>query len=222
MSIKLPEFFKIDKNIVTTTEMRCQSSLDPNHTHSIRVNGIDDESVMRSMLIGELGQSIQKNIIKKLVSTQNVDFEDVRGTQFDLKPFNTKYLSKYSNYKYIITNVMIGSLMQDSIEFEFKPIGNRVNSTGQIYEIGIISDIVVYVDPYMKYTDRMIILHNGVNLNTSDLIFDSYENGRIIKTRLGIGSVDSRILYLIESNDSPEYALFLQKMRDEKIDVITN
>jgi hypothetical protein len=49
-----------------------------------------------------------------------------------------------------------------------------MNSQGQLYPVGSIGDISIYVDPYMRYNDNRIVLGRKNNPDQPGIIFVPY------------------------------------------------
>jgi hypothetical protein len=49
-----------------------------------------------------------------------------------------------------------------------------LNSQGQLYPVGTIGDIQIYVDPYQRYNDNRIVLGRKNNPDQPGLIFVPY------------------------------------------------
>lgn len=58
---------------------------------------------------------------------------------------------------FAVTNLQIGTALQDSAQFTFYPLANTVNqNNGALYPIGTLAGITIYVDPNMDYNDTRI------------------------------------------------------------------
>jgi hypothetical protein len=49
-----------------------------------------------------------------------------------------------------------------------------MNGAGQLYPVGTIGDIQIYVDPYMRYNDNRIVIGRKNNPDQPGLIFVPY------------------------------------------------
>jgi hypothetical protein len=61
---------------------------------------------------------------------------------------------------YIITNSLIGAILQDSNSFTNYSHNTLLNG-GQPYQIGNIGGVMVYVDPYMSWNDTRVLIGRG-------------------------------------------------------------
>jgi hypothetical protein len=61
---------------------------------------------------------------------------------------------------YVITNSLIGSILQDSSGFTHSSLNTLLNG-GQPYQIGNIGGLMVYVDPYMQWKDTRVLIGRG-------------------------------------------------------------
>jgi hypothetical protein len=62
----------------------------------------------------------------------------------------------------------------DIAGYTINPTKSKVNGSGQLYPVGQIGDIQIYVDPYMKYNDNRIVLGRKNNPDQPGIIFVPY------------------------------------------------
>lgn len=76
--------------------------------------------------------------------------------------------------QYLITNGGLAAALQDIAGYTINPVKSKMNSQGQLYPVGSIGDISIYVDPYMRYNDNRIVLGRKNNPDQPGIIFVPY------------------------------------------------
>ena len=76
--------------------------------------------------------------------------------------------------QYLITNGGLAAALSDISGYTVNPVKSKMNSQGQLYPVGSIGDISIYVDPYMKYNDNRIVLGRKNNPDQPGIIFVPY------------------------------------------------
>lgn len=166
--------------------------------------GMDIVQKMESILVNELSQTISKQIVAKIfeMGTLNRQSAPLRNGNpyFDL---DTAYVSGVggetthavqrklitriahaSNFiategrvgpaQYLITNGGLAAALQDIAGYTINPVKSKLNGNGQLYPVGSIGDIAIYVDPYMRYNDNRIVLGRKNNPDQPGIIFVPY------------------------------------------------
>jgi len=166
--------------------------------------GMDIVQKMESILVNELSQTISKQIVAKIfeMGELNRASAPLRGGNplFDL---NTSYVSGVggetthavqrklitkimhaSNFiategrvgpaQYLVTNGGLAAALSDISGYTINPVKSKLNGAGQLYPVGSIGDISIYVDPYMKYNDNRIVLGRKNNPDQPGIIFVPY------------------------------------------------
>ena len=60
---------------------------------------------------------------------------------------------------FVVTNLQIASILQDSAQFQFAPMANTINqSNGTLYPVGSLAGMAIYVDPNMEWTDTRVLV----------------------------------------------------------------
>jgi len=62
----------------------------------------------------------------------------------------------------------------DIAGYTINPVKSKLNGSGQLYPVGTIGEISIYVDPYMKYNDNRIVLGRKNNPDQPGIIFVPY------------------------------------------------
>ena len=76
--------------------------------------------------------------------------------------------------QYVITNGGLAAALSDIAGYTINPLKSKMNASGQLYPVGSIGDISIYVDPYMKYNDNRIVLGRKNNPDQPGIIFVPY------------------------------------------------
>jgi hypothetical protein len=60
---------------------------------------------------------------------------------------------------FAVTNLQIATALQDSAQFQMYPLANTVNQeSGNLYPIGAIAGVTIYVDPNMAWNDNRVLV----------------------------------------------------------------
>jgi hypothetical protein len=76
--------------------------------------------------------------------------------------------------QYLITNGGLAAALSDISGYTINPVKSKINGQGQLYPVGSIGDISIYVDPYMRYNDNRIALGRKNNPDQPGIIFVPY------------------------------------------------
>ena len=107
---------------------------------------------------GETTHAVQRKLITKMVHASNYI-----ATEGRVGPA-----------QYAVTNGALAASLMDIAGYTVNPVKSKINGSGQLYPVGQIGDIQVYVDPYMKYNDNRIVLGRKNNPDQPGLIFVPY------------------------------------------------
>jgi len=84
---------------------------------------------------------------------------------------------------FVVTNGQVGSGLQDCAGFVPAPMMNTLNQqTGSLYPIGTLAGLVVYVDPYMSWSDTRITVGRKGDGNSPGLVFMPYLMAESVQT----------------------------------------
>lgn len=220
-NIKLNDVIVLDKSVNTNFNK---------YSTSAQIVG-DDFSIIKEHIEKDISQTISRKCIKSIIDTSR--FEYLNLTKYpnhvELDRQATDELIQYiidSGYSKCILNGMLAACIQDNVSFIFKTLSNTQTLTNgaDIYHIGSISNVELYVDPYMRYDDNTVILLNEIRLNV-DFIDSRLSNGATFHPRILIDfnmffDSDSLVCYVLEKKGSPTYLKYISSLRDEKIDNI--
>jgi hypothetical protein len=107
---------------------------------------------------GETTHAIQRKLITKMVHASNYI-----ATEGRVGPA-----------QFAVTNGSIAASLMDIAGYTVNPLKSKLNSSGQLYPVGQIGDIQIYVDPYMKYNDNRIVIGRKNNPDQPGIIFVPY------------------------------------------------
>ena len=107
---------------------------------------------------GETTHAVQRKLITKMVHASNYI-----ATEGRVGPA-----------QFAVTNGGIAAALMDIAGYTINPVKSKLSGQGQLYPVGQIGDISIYVDPYMKYNDNRILLGRKNNPDQPGLIFVPY------------------------------------------------
>jgi len=117
-----------------------------------------DTSYVSTMAGGETTHAVQRKLITKIAHASNYI-----ATEGRVGPA-----------QYLVTNGGLAAALQDIAGYTINPVKSKLNGQGQLYPVGSIGDIAIYVDPYMKYNDNRIVLGRKNNPDQPGIIFVPY------------------------------------------------
>jgi hypothetical protein len=118
----------------------------------------DLDTAYASLTGGETTHAVQRKLITKLAHASNYI-----ATEGRIGPA-----------QYAVTNGGLAATLQDIAGYTLNPLKSKMNSAGQLYPVGSIGDIQIYVDPYMKYNDNRIVIGRKNNPDQPGIIFVPY------------------------------------------------
>jgi len=118
----------------------------------------DLDTAYASSVGGETTHAVQRKLITKIAHASNYI-----ATEGRVGPA-----------QYLITNGGLAAALQDIAGYTINPTKSKMNSQGQLYPVGSIGDISIYVDPYMRYNDNRIVLGRKNNPDQPGIIFVPY------------------------------------------------
>lgn len=66
---------------------------------------------------------------------------------------------RYGAATFVVTNITVATALQSNAHYTFSPVDNNINQTsGQLYNIGTLAGLQVYVDPNMAATDCRVLV----------------------------------------------------------------
>jgi hypothetical protein len=107
---------------------------------------------------GETTHAVQRKLITKMVHASNYI-----ATEGRVGPA-----------QFAVTNGGLAASLMDIAGYTINPVKSKITGQGQLYPVGQIGDISIYVDPYMKYNDNRIVVGRKNNPDQPGLIFIPY------------------------------------------------
>lgn len=220
-NIKLNDVIVLDKSVNTNFNK---------YSTSVQIAS-DDFSIMKKHIEKDISETISRKCIKNIIGNSRCEYLNLTKypNHVELDRQATDELIQYiidSGYSKCILNGMLAACIQDNVSFIFKTLSNTQTLTNgaDIYHIGSISNVELYVDPYMRYDDNTVILLNNIRLNV-DFIDSRLSNEATFHPRILIDfnmffDSDSLVCYVLEKKGSPTYLKYISSLRDEKIDNI--
>jgi len=193
------------------------------------VFGLDIEKQAANLILDEFNQNINKIITRDLFDTDRfewVDLRTIQSTQESCNKIIESIIEHGVGFKNIITNARIANCLQDSSYFHISAYNSNVRPSGaDIYEIGSICGIKIWIDPYMRYDDDRMVMFNEVSINIEDvkgvIVNEATFTPRIrLEHKLDYRLGDTKVIYVIESESSPGWLKVKQLNRDLKINKI--
>ncbi len=107
---------------------------------------------------GETTQSLQRKLITKVKNASG--FISTEG--------------RIGPATYLVTNHTLAAVLTEGSNYSLNPVDSSVNGSGQLYPMGKVAGMTVYVDPFMKYDDKRILLGRKNNPDQPGIIFVPY------------------------------------------------
>lgn len=182
-----------------------------------------------NVIKNEINQDINKLFTKRLFTTNKFDYLDLRtdGSLMTGRKHLEQLVSLLTgdNYNNLITTGYIASELQDS--FAFMPYMTTHDlKTGGLPECcgKLGGSIDVYSDPYMKYDDGRICLFDEVEFNIGEMkAYETTNTGSlapriVIEYDIDYNVGDSKLIFVIENENSEAFKQYKSLQRDIKID----
>ena len=107
---------------------------------------------------GESSQAIQRKLVTRIKNASG--FINTEG--------------RVGPATYIVTNHTMAAALTEGANYTLNPVDYNVNGNNQLYPMGKVAGMTVYVDPYMKYDDKRILLGRKNNPDQPGIIFVPY------------------------------------------------
>ena len=125
---------------------------------AVTIFDLDTAYAASTTVGGETTHAVQRKLITKIAHASNYI-----ATEGRVGPA-----------QYLITNGGLAAALQDIAGYTINPTKSKLNGQGQLYPVGSIGDISIYVDPYMRYNDNRIVLGRKNNPDQPGIIFVPY------------------------------------------------
>ena len=193
---------KVSSKSIAVGTIEVSSALKRTDIEDIKAStGMDIVQKMESVLVNELSQTISKQIVNKLFELGTLN---AASAPTNVSTFNTSYVSGMlggetthavqrklvtkmvlaSNFiategrvgpaTFAVTNGALGASLMDIAGYTINPFKSKLNGQGQLYPVGQVGDIAVYVDPNMKYNDNRILVGRKNNPDQPGVVFIPY------------------------------------------------
>lgn len=107
---------------------------------------------------GETTHSIQRKLIAKINNASN--FIATEG--------------RVGPAQYLVTNGNLASVIQDVAGYTLNPVKANLNANGQLFPMGNVGNISIYVDPFQRWDDNRIFLGRKNSVEQPGLVFIPY------------------------------------------------
>lgn len=125
---------------------------------AVTIFDLDTAYASTTYVGGETTHAVQRKLITKIAHASNYI-----ATEGRVGPA-----------QYLITNGGLAASLQDIAGYTVNPTKSKLNGQGQLYPVGSIGDISIYVDPYMRYNDNRIVLGRKNNPDQPGIVFVPY------------------------------------------------
>lgn len=187
---------------------------------------------MLSLISGELSSSLTSKVLLNINNTQLIDFIDKRGvgnieqSSLSITKYIVSDIINYtSGYSNIVCSGSVASILQDDSRFYTSDSPHSLLKSGYMYHVGYISDIKVWVDPFMKYDDYKILAFDNIGVDVNNF-YSKILSEDTIFPKIFVGfdvdiiSDNVKKIYLITDNGGEGWELFMRCNRDSKINNI--
>lgn len=196
-----------------------------------RLFDVDISEKVISIARNEINQDISKTITKSLFDTTKFDYLDLRpdGSLQNTRIFRDKLIGMIlsENYRNLITTALITSSIQDSSSFQSYMTTDDVKTSGALDRVGKLGkNVDIQMDPYMKFNDGRICLFNEVYFNIQDMRACEVVNplsmvtNILVEWKFALHVGDSKLIFVIEDENSESFNQYKSLQRDIKIDNI--
>jgi len=220
-NIKLSDVITLDKSVNTNFTK---------YSTSVQMSS-DDFSIMREHIEKDIASTISRKCIREIIDNSKNEYLDLtKYVNIELDRFATNELIDYiigSGYSKCILNAMLANCIQDDNRFHFKAKNQNITINGaDIYNIGFLSDIELYVDPYMRYNDTTMILLNDLKLNLelldNKIVTEATFHPKIVIDFNMYSEYDALVCRVIDKKGTENYLKYISDLRNQKIDDLLN
>ena len=192
---------------------------------------VDISKRVISIARNEINQDISKTITKSLFDTTKFDYLDLRpdGSLQNSRIFRDKLVGMIlsENYTNLITTALITSSIQDRPSFQPYMTTNNFKTSGALERVGKLGkNVDIQMDPFMKFNDGRICLFNEVYFNIQDMKACEVVNplsmvtNILVEWKFALQVGDSKLIFVIEDENSESFNQYKSLQRDIKIDNI--
>lgn len=225
--IKLSDVITLDKS-VNTNFIKYSTSV------QMASNGsYEFSNDFRQHIEKDIASTISRKCIKEIVDNSKTEYLDLTHYTNDIE-LDRKAIDELihhitnSGYTKCILGSMLAAGIQDNVIFNFKklPKTQPLINGADIYGIGSISNVELYVDPYMKYNDTTIILLNDLRLNLefieNKIVSEATFHPRVLIDFNMFSSYDALVCRVLDKKGAENYLKYISDLRNQKIDDLLN
>lgn len=155
------------------------------------------ETLAYAMPCGKFDDTANEYSKYENVSLPILPFNVIEGAQFEnrdtlIKRIFTNILAA-SNWiqqrgrqgaaTFVVTNIRVATLLQSDAHYTFSPIENTIKQTaGQLYPIGTVCGLTVYVDPLMAAADTRVLVGRKGAKDEPGVHFCPYVMADVVRT----------------------------------------
>ena len=107
---------------------------------------------------GETSHAVQRRLVTKILNSSNY-----LATEGRVGPA-----------QFVVTNGRLAAALADIAGYTINPVKSKVNGSGQLYPMGTLGDVQIYVDPYMLYNDNRMLVGRKNNPDQPGIVFVPY------------------------------------------------
>ena len=117
-----------------------------------------DVDTYTTNISGETSHAAQRKLITKILHASNYI-----ATEGRVGPA-----------QFVVTNGLLGAAMADIAGYTINPAKSSVNAQGQLYPMGTIGNVQIYVDPYQRYDNKKMLIGRKNNPDQPGIVFVPY------------------------------------------------
>jgi hypothetical protein len=196
-----------------------------------------------NMLRQQISMEVQKKILNYINKSDNqffIDLIDVLNPDISKMPLYsdshgnlmrrfTFELMKISPKNIISNGRIISDYITDSPAFvyEYHTTGLSTNINNTFTRSGKISNINVYLDSFMKYTDDFILTYDDISYDINNFKLEITRDSRFapilqVSSNFAFKVNNPGLIWVIENTNSRGFNQYKSTLRDKKIDNLLN
>lgn len=219
---------KIGKNL--TNFQRFQLSIALVDPSSMSVFGLDVEEKTFSVIREELMVDLNKRVLRDIFNTPKFEYLDLRGTgtlmmtatHHAQRQLLDLIMSCKENYTNIVTTGAIAASLADLAEYIPSINSKEARSGTEAYKVGRISNLNIWVDPFMSFNDGRLVLFGDVDVDKRNIKASMVQQATIsprllIDYEVAISVGDSKLIFVIDDTTVGTFEKYKALQRDIKI-----
>lgn len=206
------DYYKEDKSLNNFELYKISFSLPPPYPGNSEIDIIKH---CIAALKTEIRNVIDNKVIKEFGKSYDYEILDLRKSGFRVGSDLCNYIIREQRYKNLMSNIRICGNIQDGYDFVTLPLMNATHGTS--YIVGSVSDKNIYVDPFSIYSDTKIFLFNDIKINVGEYKISINDDRILIEIPISYSEIDSKLIYLRDSEEPDLSSDVISRIRDEKI-----